>query len=147
MSVGQGISASAGLSALVVAGIMWFIVGRWQPRYVVLLIVAGMAGLAGSGFGQGLHRGAGYVDGKVSVVVGQYTGATIVGLVALITLAAVTVGVLKNKVSGRTLVAALVLPAVVTMIPGVFGQVATATVSALASGVGMGIGVLFGAGG
>jgi hypothetical protein len=144
MTAGAGISAGAGLVCLVVAAIMWFVAGRWQPRIVAVLVIAGMSGLAGSGLASWLHRTAVYVDGVVAQFVGQLGGVVATSVVAIVAIALVTVALWQNKVTGRTLVAAAFVPVTVAMIPGLAGQVGTSVVNGVATAAGMAVGALFG---
>jgi hypothetical protein len=143
MSLG-GVSATTGLLCLVIAGIMWWAADRWHPRVIVALVITGMSGLAGSAFGAKLHDVAVYVDQWVGQFIGQYTGAAFSGIVALVVLALVVVAMWKDRVTAKTLVAAMFVPVTVVMIPGMVGQVGASAVTGLASAVGSIGGALFG---
>jgi hypothetical protein len=138
-----GASASLGLLCLLIAAIMWWVADRYRPRVVVVLVLAGMTGIVGSGFARGLHHGAVYTDNAMGRFLGQYTGASIVGLVAILALAFVVIGLGKDKVTGKTIFAAMLVPVTVAMIPGTVGQVGVAATSALASAVGSVASALF----
>jgi uncharacterized membrane protein len=133
-----------GLLCLLVAAIMWMVADRWHPRVVVVLVLAGMSGLAGSGLGNWIHRTAVYLDAAAGKFIGQFTGTAITGLVAILALALVVVGLWKDKVTGKTIVAAMFVPVTVAMVPGMVGQASTSAVTALASAVASVGGALFG---
>lgn len=146
MTVVGGVSATMGLLCLIAAGFMWFLADRWHPRIVVALVLSGMAGLAGSGVGMWMHRTASGLDRWLGQFIGQFTGTALTGLVAIIVLTFVGIAMWKNRVSGKTLVAAAFVPVTVAMIPGMIGQAGTSVVTGLASAVGSIGGALFGIG-
>lgn len=144
MTFAGGVSATVGLLCLVAAALMWTICRRWQPRVIVFLILTGMFGLAGSTFGGWVRTAVAWADRLVGRMTGQMTGVVITGLIALIALVVVVAHLWFGTVSRTTLIAALVLPVVVTTIPGVVGDVSTTAVTGLTSAVGGGIAAAFG---
>ena len=150
----QGVSVSVGVACWVAAGVLWFVVkghtppkvDAWIDRLIVVLVLTGTVGIAGTGLGGLLRRGVTNVTGLVSNIAGSATGFAAVLAVALVSLVIVVVHVYEASVTKGSLVAAVVAPLTAGSIPGSFGVAALSLITAVSGTVAAGVGGLFGIG-
>lgn len=102
------VSAAAGLTALVLAGLlMW---KKKLPKVSVLLLLVGASGLAGW-VGSWLRTAAGYVEGFVDQITRIGVGASVGGLIVLVLVFIVVHDLWpKQKANRTTQMAAFALP-------------------------------------
>lgn len=139
-----GVSATAGAISLGIALILYFFADRWQPRLIVLLVLGGMTGIAGSALDTGLRHGVTRADDIAGRFIGQMTGGLVTGAVAFVAVVAVVIAFWKNHVSAAVLVAAMVAPGAASLIPGQVGDVSATVINTGGGFMGGVIGALFG---
>lgn len=137
------ISVTFGLLCLVAAALLRTVGRKAAPRLTVFLILAGVVGIAGTPVGGWLRTGIGWADQAVNSVIGRYTGAAAVGLLALVALAVLVFDLLHRAVSNRTLACAAVLPVAGATIPGTTGAVVMGAIGTVAGAFGAIGGFLF----
>lgn len=150
----QGVSVTVGVVCWVVAGVLWFIVrgftppkvDAWIDRIIVLLVLAGTVGIAGTALGGLIRRGITNVSGLVSNVAGSATGFGVVLAIALVSLLVVIVHVVQASVSKGSLAAAVVAPLTVGSIPGPVGVAALSLITGVSGFIAAGVAGLFGMG-
>lgn len=150
----QGVSVAAGVTCWVVAGVLWFVVrgftppkiDAWIDRLIVLLVLTGTVGIAGTGLGGLLRRMVNNVTGWVSSVAGSATGFAVVLGVALVAIVVVIVHVWQASVDKKSLAAAVIAPLTVGSIPGSVGVAALGLITAVSGAVGAGVAGAFGLG-
>lgn len=141
-----GVSAGVGIVCLVAAGVL-IVAGRWQwPRLIVALVITGVAGLLTSTIGSWMHASVTRLDRRASAFVGQWTGAAVSGILAVVLLGFLAFWIWHNQVDAKTIGVAAAVPVTVTLIPGPLGAFAVAAVSVVPAVLGGVVAWLFGLG-
>jgi hypothetical protein len=140
------VSAAVGVVCLIAAGVL-IVAGRWQwPRLIVALVMTGSAGLLSSTIGVWAQHSVSNIDGRIGSFIGQWTGATVTGLLSLILLAVLGFWVWHGRIDTKTVGVAAAVPMTVALIPGPLGTFAVAAVTIVPSVLGGVIAWLFGLG-
>ena len=118
----------AGVGALLIAILYWVFSERKYKRSAVILAIAGSTCVISGPTGQWLGSITTTIDGWVSGIVAQLTGALVLGgLIAIILIVPLVIHMVNNKVTTKTLVMGVVSPLAVALIPGYVGwMIATA---------------------
>lgn len=128
MSGFGAVSVTVGVICLVIAGCIAVFGDMEWPRVVVALVVTGTTGILNGSVGPYIHRWVTEADQYAGQWINQLTGAALTGLLALVVFAFTAFRVWRNRIDTRTLVAAGLVPATVTMIPGTLGTIAVTVV-------------------
>ncbi|MFE9426217.1 hypothetical protein ACFYNO_25035 [Kitasatospora sp. NPDC006697] len=115
-----------------------------MPRLHVALFLTGGAGLAGTGLGRVLNSVATWANHLVASWLAHFVGAGLGFVVSGAVLVMVVRDVAYSKIGPRTLGAALMLPCLLSAIPGPVGHTATLAVTWVVSTVAHWIGSAFG---
>lgn len=112
----------AGVGALTLALLYWAFSARKYKRTAVIVAIAGSTCVISGPVGQWLGGITQTVDGWVSGIVAQLTGALVLGgLIALLLIVPLTIHLINNKISTGTLVMGIASPLAVALIPGYVG--------------------------
>lgn len=140
------VSAGVGLVCLVAAMVL-IVAGRWQwPRLIVALVLTGSAGLMTSTVGTWAQRSVTSIDARAGSMVGQWTGATVTGLLSLVLLGFLGFWVWQGQIDTKTVATAALVPMTISLIPGAVGSLAVSVVSIVPSVLGGVVAWAFGIG-
>ncbi len=139
LKLNGAVSAAIGLVCLAVAAAIWFFGNKHTPRFVVLLIMTGMAGMVGTPLGAWMRHAVAWANDTAAITT-RWTGAAVTGLLAGLAVYVLAIRMKDNKVDRVTLGTAAVTPVAVASIPGPVGAAAYSVVTAITSVVGWAIG-------
>jgi hypothetical protein len=126
--------------AALVAGVLFWIVGRQKwPRTTVFLILGGAGGLVATQLGQWVHQAISYVYEQIGAVTGPLFGfgvAVIAGVSALALAIMVAFHVHHRAVGDKTLLATAAIPWAVPFVPGALGTILGYVVSFATGAIG-----------
>ena len=140
LKLNGAVSAAIGLVCLAVAAAIWFFGNKHTPRFVVLLIMTGMAGMVGTPLGAWMRHAVAWANDTAAKITTRWTGAAVTGLLAGLAVYVLAIRMKDNKVDRVTLGTAAVTPVAVASIPGPVGAAAYSVVTAITSVVGWAIG-------
>lgn len=117
-----GLVVGAGVGAILVAVLYWTFSERKYKRVAVILMIAGATCVISGPVGQWLGGITTTVDGVVSGLLAQVTGAiTVMGIVGLVLIMPLWIHIKNNKITTKTMVMGAASPIAVAMIPGYIG--------------------------
>ena len=117
-----GLVVGAGVGALLIAVLYWAFSERKFRRSAVILAIAGATCIISGPIGQWLGAITLTIDGWVSDVITQWTGAiAISGLIAIVLIVPLVIHIKNNKITTKTMIMGTVSPIAVAMIPGYVG--------------------------
>lgn len=148
------VSALAALICLAIAALLWVVAEKRAAVAIVLLILAGATGIAGTKVGGWINTGVTWADHGIGGLIGMLTGV-VFGFLLAIAVAFIfvhdLVGLIRDlfrkrdgNVENRTVVAAALVPFTAAAIPGTVGALMVTIVGFLASLPAWGISALFG---
>ena len=122
-SVGHAsLVVGAGVGALLLAILYWTFSERKFARAAVVLTIAGATCVIAGPIGQWIGGITNTIDGWVSGLIAQLTGAVVIGgLVGLVLIVPLVLHIKNNKINTKTLVMGAASPIAVAMIPGYVG--------------------------
>lgn len=148
------VSVAASLVCLAIAILLWVVAEKKASLAIVLLILAGATGIAGTMIGGLVHTGVTWADHALGGAIGMITGV-VLGFLLALAFAFIfvhdLVGLIRDlirrrdgNVENRTVVAAVLVPFTAAAIPGSVGALMVTVVGFLASLPAWGISALFG---
>jgi len=117
------ISATIGIFCYIGAWVFYRVLKKWEVVAPCFMLV-GTMGIGGSQLGQLAHFSVDWLQTMLVAQIGKYTGATLTGVVGLVSALYFLIHVLKDrKVKKVTLVSAVIAPLTVASIPGPAGAI------------------------
>lgn len=112
----------AGVIALLIAGIYWITSERKFKRAAITLVIAGATCVVSGPIGQTIGGWTLTLDGWISSVLGQFTGALVLGgIVGILIITPLAIWIKNNKINTPQLLLGLISPFAVAAIPGYIG--------------------------
>ena len=131
MTTHQGYTVIAAVLALIAAAMIWTVGRARWPRTVVLLIIAGVGGLASTTAGRWAHQGIAAAANAMGRLTGYLFGFVFAGIITLVAVGLVGFHLHHKTISKRTLGAAAVVPLSASLLPGAVGTILVGVVGFL----------------